>query len=73
MNGLTHDPLIDHPWKDIGGPIGLLFTVTFLSIVLLAVLGLTAFACLILVSEYVVSPTWALFCKLHPSRLMRDW
>ena len=73
MSGLTHDPLIDHPWKDIGGPIGLLVTVAFLSIVLLAVLGLTAFACLILLSEYVVSPIWDLCCKLHPSRLMRDW
>ena len=73
MNALTNDPLLDHPWKDIGGPIGLLFTCVIFSIVLLAVLGLTAFACLILLSEYVVSPTWALCCKLHPSRLMRDW
>jgi len=73
MTALTHDPLLDHPWKDIGGPVGLLLTVAFLSIVALAVLGLTAFAFLIVVSEYVVSPTWTLCCKLHPSRLMRNW
>jgi hypothetical protein len=73
MTALTYDPLVDHPWKDIDGPIGLLLTCVFFSIVLLVVMGLAAFACLILLSEYVVSPIWGLCGRLHPSRLMGDW
>jgi hypothetical protein len=66
MNTITCDPLRNHPWNNIGGPIGLLLAGAFCSIVLVAAFGMMVFAFLILLSDYVVSPALALLCKLRP-------
>jgi hypothetical protein len=56
MNTITHDPLLHHTWRDIGGPIGLLLDCAFCLFVILAALGLMIFTFLILLADYVISP-----------------
>ena len=71
MNAITYDPLHKHLWRDIGGPVGLLLDGAFCLVIILAALGMMIFGLLILFADYVVSPAWALLCKLRPSRPTR--
>ncbi|HEV3272779.1 MAG TPA: hypothetical protein VGZ93_11415 [Candidatus Methylacidiphilales bacterium] len=68
MNTITHDPLLHHTWKDIGGPMGLLLDCVFCSFVILAALGMMVCVLLILLADYAVSPVRAFMSKLHRRR-----
>jgi hypothetical protein len=61
--GLTYDPLLYHAWREIDGPLGLLLDCTFCLFVILAGLGLMAFALLILLVDYVISPVRLVLLK----------
>jgi hypothetical protein len=72
MKTITCDPLHDHTWRDIDGPLGLLLDGAFCSFIIVAALGMMPFALLILLADYVISPVWACLSKLRPYRPMSN-
>jgi hypothetical protein len=68
INTITHDPLLHHTWRDIGGPMGLLLDCAFCSFVILAALGMMVFVLLILFVDYAGSSVRALMSKLRRDR-----
>lgn len=72
MKTITCDPLHDHTWRDVDGPIGFLLDGAFCSFVIVAALGMMPFALLILLTDHVVSPAWTFLSKLCPRRPMSN-
>jgi hypothetical protein len=66
MKRITCDPLHDHIWRDINGPIGLLLDCAFCSFVMVVALGMVPFALVILLADYVILPVGAFLGKLRP-------
>ncbi len=67
MNKLTCDPLGDHLWRDINGPVGWLLGVVFCAFLILPALVLVAFALLILLMDHVVLPLRSLLGRPSPA------
>jgi hypothetical protein len=70
MKKITLNPSHFYTRRDVGGPIGLLLDTAFCSLLILVALGMAAFAFLILIVNYVVSPLLALLNKLRYDRTM---
>jgi hypothetical protein len=69
MNKMTLNPSHFYTRRDVGGPVGLLLDTAFCSFLILVALGMTVFAVLVLIVNYIVSPVFALMNKLRPERL----
>jgi len=65
MNPSTSHPVRYHTWKDIGGPIGLLFDGIFCAFVIVSALAMIVFAYLILVIDYAAAPVLYAVSKLQ--------
>ena len=68
MNSTSSHPANYHTWKDIGGPIGLLFDGIFCTFVIVAAMAMIVFAYLILVVDYAAAPVLCLLSKLQRHR-----